>query len=309
MSLNELNETLPETASGEPITVPISPEFREELEAAAALSASAAAAAVPAEPAAEPQEEPAEPEIAFTSAPAEAAAEEPAQTAEPEEPEEPAAPECEQPAEEAEPEPAPEAPVQGVSEEQLAQLMDAVQSGHAQVTEQIAQNKAAVTEEFAKMRTKLTEMDARVSSLRRLADMHQDIEKKLNDEINEYKDNFYRRIVNPILVEFFEIQEDMHADALKAEESAAKQIMEYVDAITRTLRHYGVTVETVSVGDVYDPQLHKPVRAVQTDDPALDKTIAKTRQTLVHFIDGKIVERAQVQVYQYVQPAAAETAE
>lgn len=308
MSLNELNEMsavpegfLPEPAAEEPFSVPISPEFREELEREAAAAAASAPVPVPAEP-----------ENAFAAVPAEDAEE---QVIAEEQPEseataEPSAePEALCPAQEPLPEDAPEAAVQCGFEEQLAQLQDTVQSGNTELAEQIAQHQAAAAEEFSKVRSKLNEMDARVSSLRRLADMHQDIEKKLNDEINEYKDNFYRRIVNPILVEFFEIQEDMHADALGADEAAAKQIMEYVDAITRTLRHYGVTVETVSVGDAYDPVMHKPVRAVPTDDPSLDKTIAKTRQTLVHFIDGKIVERAQVQVYQYVQPAAAEAAE
>ena len=224
----------------------------------------------------------------------------------PELPEEPAPLPVPEPAAEEIPapaEPAPaeteSAPAAGVSAAEL----DALTERFAALT---AANAAQTAEELSGIRSKLTEMDARVSSLRRLADMHQDIEKKLNDEINEYKDNFYRRIVNPILVEFFEIQEDMHADALSADESAAALLNSHVDAITRTLRHYGVTVETVSVGDTYDPRIHKPVRAVPTEDPALDKTIAKTRQTLVHFIDGKIVERAQVQVYQFT--AAAENA-
>lgn len=309
MSMNEQNEPvitpiLPEELSGDPLpappAVPPMPGFLAEMEAKIAEEMNAKAEA---EPEAFSVEEPAaEPAPETEAAPEESA--EPASEPEtvPEPAAEPAAPES------AETAASPAAETAGLSAEQLSALLDAVGSTGSSVSEQIAQNRTAVMGEFDKLRTKISDVDARVSSLRRLADMHQDIEKKLNDELNEYKDNFYRRIVNPILVEFFEIQEDMHADAMQAEESAAKQILEYVDAISRTLRHYGVTVETVAVGDPYDPALHKPVRAVPTDDPALDKTVAKTRQTLVHFIDGKIVERAQVQVYQYT-PAAPETPE
>ncbi|MBR5372741.1 MAG: hypothetical protein IK130_11075 [Oscillospiraceae bacterium] len=293
MLTNDLNDpaNVPEDPTAEvPFAVPILPEFLENGEPAElppfAPSLPEADEEPPAAPAEELPEFQAEIPTDIEPAPEEApAAEFSALSAE------------EQAA------PAEEVPVQtcsGLTEAQLSALLAPVS---AQLTEQAAQT----ADEFSKVRTKLTDMDARISSLRRLADMHQDIEKKLNDEINEYKDNFYRRIVNPILVEFFEIQEDMHADALSADESAAALLNGHVDAITRTLRHYGVTVETVSVGDTYDPRLHKPVKAIPTEDPALDKTIAKTRQTLVHFIDGKIVERAQVQVYQYT-PAAESAA-
>ena len=308
MSMNEQNEPvitpiLPEELSGDPLpappAVPPMPGFLAEMEAKFAEEQNAKAEA---EAEAFSVEEPAaQPAPETETVPEESA--QPASEPEnaPEAASEPAAPEAAEPAEV----PAETAAPSG---EQLNTVLDAVQNAGSSISEQIAQNRTAVMGEFDKLRTKMSDVDARVSSLRRLADMHQDIEKKLNDELNEYKDNFYRRIVNPILVEFFEIQEDMHADAMTAEESAAKQILEYVDAISRTLKHYGVTVETVAVGDTYDPALHKPVRAVPTDDPALDKTVAKTRQTLVHFIDGKIVERAQVQVYQYT-PAAPETPE
>jgi molecular chaperone GrpE (heat shock protein) len=273
-----------EKETEETFAVPILPEFMTEEPAAEELPFIPSLPEEPAElplSAAEPAEQP--------ETPADVTEEAAAEAVPVFQEEEPAAPE-----------PCAPVPAAGIPQEQLATLVE-------RFAEISAANAAQTAEELSGIRSKMAEMDARVSSLRRLADMHQDIEKKLNDEINEYKDNFYRRIVNPILVEFFEIQEDMHADALSADESAAALLNGHVDAITRTLRHYGVTVETVSVGDLYDPRIHKPVRAIPTDDAALDKKIAKTRQTLVHFIDGKIVERAQVQVYQYT-PAAENAA-
>lgn len=170
-----------------------------------------------------------------------------------------------------------------------------------------------VLSEISAINSSLKDINARVLSLRKLADMHQEIENNLNNQINEYKENLYRRIVNPILVEFFDFQEDMNSEAIGASEETAKILTEYVNIITNILKHYGVTVETVSVGDMYDTRIHKPAKVVQTDDKSLDRTIARTRKTLVHSIDGKIVERANVHVYQYqeskVQPTAEEPAE
>ena len=149
----------------------------------------------------------------------------------------------------------------------------------------------------------LTDVNARVSSLRKLADMHESIENKLNAQINEYKDNLYRRIVNPILVEFFDVQEDMIQEMSEATDETGKILNEYIENISRILRHYGVTVEIVNEGDVYDSRIHKPVKAVHTSEKDNDKRIAKTRKRLVHSIDGKVVERASVHVYQYRESA------
>lgn len=178
-----------------------------------------------------------------------------------------------------------------------------------QMTATLTDVNKPVLDEIATINSSLKDINARVSSLRRLADMHQEIENNLNNQINEYKENLYRRIVNPILVEFFDVQEDMNSEALNATDETAKVLTEYVDMITTIFKHYGVTVETVSVGDVYDTRIHKPVKVIQTDDNTLDRTIAKTRKTLVHSIDGKVIERANVHVYQYQEPAVQSVTE
>lgn len=153
----------------------------------------------------------------------------------------------------------------------------------------------------------LRDINARVSSLRKLADLHEGIENDLNNQINSYKDNFYRRIVNPILMEIFDVQEYMNSDIPTSSEETAKALQEYVDMLSKVLKHYGVTVETVSVGDTYDVKLHKPVKAIPTTDATLDKKVAKTRKTLIYFIDGQLVERAPVQVYQYTNTVVSST--
>ena len=112
---------------------------------------------------------------------------------------------------------------------------------------------------------------------------------------------------NPILVEFFDIQEEIQQDLLTADEKTAEMLGDYVDMMSRTFKHYGVQIEQVNVGDAYDPRIHQPVKAVETDRPELDKTIAKTRKALVHSIDGKVEERARVHVYQYKAPKPAES--
>lgn len=158
--------------------------------------------------------------------------------------------------------------------------------------------------EIGKVNSSIADVNARVSTLRKLADMHEEIENNLNTQINEYKDNLYRRIVNPILVEFFDIQEDMNLDALSADYDTKKLLLDYVQAISKVFKHYGVEVENVSEGDTYNPRIHKPVKTVPTDNIGLDKTIARTRKTLVHSIDGKVIERAYVNVYQYREPVS-----
>lgn len=207
----------------------------------------------------------------------------------PAEPEPPVSPE-------AAPEPLPAAGPQntvGVSPEELSQLLDA--------------GNASVLQEVQSIHTTLNDLLARVSKLRKLADMHEEVETNLNNQLNDYKNNFYRRIVNPILVEFFDIQEEIQQDLLTADEKTAEMLGDYVDMMSRTFKHYGVQIEQVNVGDAYDPRIHQPVKAVETDRPELDKTIAKTRKALVHSIDGKVEERARVHVYQYKAPKPAES--
>jgi len=170
-------------------------------------------------------------------------------------------------------------------------------------------NTVLIENELSEIRLILKDMNARISSLRKLADMHQEIERNLNEEINQHKDNLYRRIVNPILIELFDIQEDMNAEANDAGEEAAKILKEYISMLTKVFKHYGVTVKDIAVGDAYDSSIHNPVKAVPTNDKSLDKTIFKTRKTMVHFIDDKIVERSNVHVYQYVEESTAEAAE
>lgn len=177
-----------------------------------------------------------------------------------------------------------------------------------QISAVINDANASVLNKIEKIGSDIKDINSRISQLRKLADLHQDIENNMNNQINEYKENLYRRIVNPILVEFFDIQEDMNAEANNnANEETAKLFEEYVEMITRVFKHYGVCVEKINVGDKYDSRIHKPVKAVPTSDKSLDMTIAKTRKTLVHSIDGKVVERAVVFVYQYQEEKKEQT--
>lgn len=162
-----------------------------------------------------------------------------------------------------------------------------------------------VLDKITSLSSQLLDLSSKVSSLRKLADMHEGIENDLNNQINSYKDNFYRRIVNPILVEIFDIQECMNADIANASEETAKLLIDYVEMLTKALQHYGVTVEKVSIGDTYNAKIHKPTKAVPTTDATLDKTVARTRKTLIHYIDGQLVERAPVQVYQFTETTSA----
>lgn len=175
----------------------------------------------------------------------------------------------------------------GLTEEQLNAI---IQNAHKPILEQVSA-----------LGTQLSDVSARVSSLRKLADMHEEIENDLNNQLNSYKENFYRRIVNPILMEIFDVQECMNSDIASVSEETAKLLTDYIGMLTKTLQHYGVTVEKVSVGDPYDVKIHKPTKAVPTTDATLDKTIARTRKTLIHYIDGQLVERAPVQVYQFTE--------
>jgi len=202
-----------------------------------------------------------------------------------------------------------ETEIEEISAPNIAKASNDESETEEDIASLIAAANEPVLSEVTEIRQILRDMNARVSSLRKLADMHQEIENNLNNQINEYKDNLYRRIVNPILVEFFDVQEDMNIEAQDASEETAKILTEYVAMITKIFKHYGVTVETVEVGDAYDSSIHNPVKAIPTNEQALDKTIAKTRKSLVHLIDGKVTERASVHVYQYREEKSQETSE
>lgn len=174
-----------------------------------------------------------------------------------------------------------EVEVEEMSIPNIAKATDEELETEETIASLIAAANEPVLSEVTEIRQILRDMSARVSSLRKLADMHQEIENSLNNQINEYKDNLYRRIVNPILVEFFDVQEDMNIEAQDASEETARILMEYVAMITKIFKHYGVTVETVKVGDTYDSRIHNPVKAIPTNEQALDKTIAKDRKSVV----------------------------
>ena len=189
----------------------------------------------------------------------------PVSPAEPEPPVSPeAAPEPQpEPVQEAQPEPAPEPALTpepvleplpaaepqntvGVSPEELSQLLDA--------------GNASVLQEVQSIHTTLNDLLARVSKLRKLADMHEEVETNLNNQLNDYKNNFYRRIVNPILVEFFDIQEEIQQDLLTADEKTAEMLGDYVDMMSRTFKHYGVQIEQVNVAMPTIPAFTSPSR-------------------------------------------------
>lgn len=172
------------------------------------------------------------------------------------------------------------------------------------INDLLSNSSEAVNKELQLINDKLNTLDIRVSKLRKLADMHEAIETDLNAQINRYKDNFYRRIVNPILMEIFDLQEDMCQDRSLSGDGSENILDEYIDTITLILAHYGVEVRYVKEGDTYDPAVHKPLKAVPTDDRSLDMIICKVKKRIVHYIDGEIVERAGVFVYQYKEPEA-----
>lgn len=176
-----------------------------------------------------------------------------------------------------------------------------------EISEMLDNTRVSVEQELQEISGKLNTVETRVNSLRKLADMHEAIETELNTQINQYKDNFYRRIVSPILMEIFDLQEDMCQERSSYEDDSENILDEYIDSITSILRHYGVKVQFVKEGDVYDSAVHKPLRAVQTDDKSLDMTICKVKKRTIHYIDDKIVERAGVFVYQYKEQKNEET--
>lgn len=162
-----------------------------------------------------------------------------------------------------------------------------------------------VLAEIAKINSSINDINARVSTLRKLADMHENIENNLNSQIDEYKENFYKRAVKHILVDFFDIQEHINFNALNSsDDDTKKMLLGYVKKFSKVFKRYGVYVETVLEGDKYDPRIHEPVKAESTDDKSLDETITKVRKTLVYSIDGKVVERVRVNVYQYCEPVS-----
>ncbi len=80
-------------------------------------------------------------------------------------------------------------------------------------------------------------------------------------------------------------------------DSSWRQGVEYISKeFSKTVREYGLVEIEVNIGDPFSAELHHSVKVVDTDDEAIDETIARVIQKGYMFND-EVLRPATVEVY------------
>lgn len=143
--------------------------------------------------------------------------------------------------------------------------------------------------------------------------------KRLSDELDEHRNDLYRKIVEPLINEVISMHEGMTRTVMlfrrKAGEEGLSGIAgelkyafeEYWKVLGDILRTWNVEVWSPAVGDEMEPGRCRAVRGVPTDDKARHRTVAEV-VTPCYLLDGKVLSAAQVAAYAYKPTPVAKEA-
>jgi molecular chaperone GrpE (heat shock protein) len=135
---------------------------------------------------------------------------------------------------------------------------------------------------------------------------------RMQQQIEELRADQVRSLLKPVLLSLAKL----HAEALRSQafdfdELTADRIageFEFFGAqIVDAIEQLGFDSVQAEAGVEFDRTIHAAAKAIDTDDPALDRRIARVaRQGFTAAEDPKPLLYAQVDVYRYVEPAEAD---
>ena len=129
--------------------------------------------------------------------------------------------------------------------------------------------------------------------------------KNLHEELKIHKEDLHFRILRPVFMDLINMYDDMsksiESASGKAEDAPGQMIHNleiFREAIEEILRRNGVET-VVSEDDLFQASRQRSLRAVVTNDPALDKRIARrVRKGFVY--ENKLLRPEMVETYRYV---------
>lgn len=142
------------------------------------------------------------------------------------------------------------------------------------------------------------------------AEQYESIIRRMQTRIEELQSDQVRELLKPVILKLA----DLHTEATAAEErasaneddSARKDFDFFVTEIEDTLGLLDIESIGTRVLDEFDPARHAARRRIDSDDPTLDKRVAKViRQGFTYVGAERVFTPATVFVYRYQPPAEA----
>lgn len=154
------------------------------------------------------------------------------------------------------------------------------------------------------------ELAAMAAALERFhgrAEEYESIIRRMQTRIEELQANQVRELLKPVIIKLA----SLHTEAVAAEgraaarddDSARKDFDFFVVDIEESLGLLDVESIGVSVGDEFDASKHAARRRIDTDDPSLDRRIAKVVRQGFTFVGAeRVFLPAMVNVHRYSAP-------
>lgn len=157
--------------------------------------------------------------------------------------------------------------------------------------------------------------DNLLAGVRKMGDSHSSLAEQLNEindklfkENQQYKEDFYRTLILPVLREFVEFASDLRMDVIryrkKGEEDNAILVENYINELNDVLERCNVEVYKAVSGEEYKPIYEKVVKLLDTDDIEKDKIIAECTAFGYKYVgqsaeNEKIIMPCKVNVYKF----------
>jgi molecular chaperone GrpE len=138
----------------------------------------------------------------------------------------------------------------------------------------------------------------------------------LHEELQGYKNDLYKKLQQPILLDIIHVMDDIkkllgaHEEKDPAEldpEKLLKQMRDIPFDLEHLLYRQGVEPFSSKGGEKFDPAKQKVLKPITTGDKSEDKTIAKTIKNGYEW-EGKIIRPEHVAVYVFREEKEAERA-
>ena len=138
--------------------------------------------------------------------------------------------------------------------------------------------------------------------------------KNMDSELKAYKDDLYKSILKPLILELIDLRENiLKLSAFYLKKPEGEQAIpnatfaDYAEDISDILEKYDVEIIKSNSGDDCLPLKHKILKAVPTDNESLHKKIAESFSS-GYIYNGRVISPELVYVYKFEEsvPAAAE---
>jgi molecular chaperone GrpE (heat shock protein) len=124
---------------------------------------------------------------------------------------------------------------------------------------------------------------------------------KMYEELQSYKTDLYAKILKPFVLATITLIDDTNRFLSKLEENDSRKAEKYLRNIPDDLKDIldlnGVE-QYESDGDVFNPRTQKAINTISTDDPALEKHIARRLRPGYRW-NGSILKSEVVSIYKF----------